>query len=235
MRRPIAAVLGLALVGSLWLPWVFGHTGWEWFTYSDVVVCLAAAAAIALPATWASVLSVAALIGVAATPARSPFDEVGMYVGLSCGVLLVVSCLALVGRSRLGSRDWSADVAAGAVLVTMYMPWTGGWDGEMAYQWMMFDTHLIAFELFRYADHLMLLGVAASLAAVHARLPTWVAPLACAVALIAVGVEMVAVVPEEHTAYGLRYGAWAGPGCLLILLATTVSIARAERRWGTHG
>ena len=241
-------LLGLALLGTLWLRWDSDDTGWESFTYTDVSVCLAAAAAFALwlkddsesgwQAVVAPVASAVALMAIVAS-VLAPYDDAfGAYAGLGCAAVLTATCFAATRFARWRSTDWSVDVAAAALLASMFLPWLrdpsddpffAGYDGRDAWR------------SFTHTDVLMLVAVVTALASAHTRGPLanpWIPVRAAAVATVAMVVGVTDAL-RLASAYGgqldLRYGAPIGLACVLGLLAVTLSAARGARRSGDLG
>jgi hypothetical protein len=255
MRRVLRSgwtviALALALLGTLWLPWDYEESGWEWLSQTDVVICAAAAAALALwlmedpRSGWTAIVtpvtSTIAVIAVAGSLQRGLDPQIGLYLAFALALAHAAAAYAATGFAGWRSSDWSVDVAAGALLIATYMPWTGG--PAVAIDlffgpWPM-DDHANAWEWLEYADLPLLAALVTTLASVHFTrgfADPWMPARASALAVAAVAVELGWTHVDDGVNFEFLYGAPIGLACLLMLLGTTVSIARAERRFAVSG
>lgn len=225
---------GLALLGTLWLPWEGSDTGWVSLATTDLAVCVAAAAALALwltegartswPAAVAPVASAVALLAIVRAVAEIGVGEVGTYAAPVCALALTATCFAVTGFARWRATDWSIDIAALALLVSMFLPWqTTVFPDLFPSVWSDPDTTYDAWRAFSYADVLLLLAVVVAVASTHARghfADPWPPVRGSAIAAVAIVLE------QDWSR--LDYGAPLGLASVAALFLTTHSVARGS-------
>jgi hypothetical protein len=203
MRRVAAGAGGVALIGSLFLPWfsagggLRAFSGWELFVTIDVLLVACALAAIAgsaplaVAAGWIAVLTVA-------TRAFGGGLQAGFSVALAGSLLMLARAELRGARPR---TDALALAGAALVLGSLLLPWYGFQGIDQFSAWEAFELTPVA------------IAVAAAVAITRGR-------PAAAAAVIALVIYALVWMPDPV------YGAWLCLAGAVVLLAGTV---RANR------